>query len=95
MCKFLSKSGGVLFQISFFLGDLTRNDPLLKKICIPPSPFYTPELKVKYKLNSVSRIYNVNNPYPLPFFFPFIYIPCSCFPSLFQKEEKKMERGRV
>ena len=27
MCKFLSKSGGVPFQISFFLGDLTRNDP--------------------------------------------------------------------
>ena len=29
MCKFSSKSGGgVPFQISFFLGDLTRNDPL-------------------------------------------------------------------
>ena len=27
MCKFSSKSGGVPFQISFFLGDLTRNDP--------------------------------------------------------------------
>ena len=27
MCKFLSKSGGVPFQISFFWGDLTRNDP--------------------------------------------------------------------
>ena len=26
MCKFSSKSGGVPFQISFFLGDLTRND---------------------------------------------------------------------
>ena len=29
MCKFSSKSGGVPFQISFFLGDLTRNDPLV------------------------------------------------------------------
>ena len=28
MCKFSSKCGGVPFQISFFLGDLTRNDPL-------------------------------------------------------------------
>ena len=28
MCKFSSKSGGVPFQISFFLGDLTRNDPV-------------------------------------------------------------------
>ena len=28
MCKFSSKSGGVPFQISFFLGDLTRNDPM-------------------------------------------------------------------
>ena len=28
MCKFSSKSGGVPFQISFFLGDLTRNDPI-------------------------------------------------------------------
>ena len=27
MCKFSSKSEGVPFQISFFLGDLTRNDP--------------------------------------------------------------------
>ena len=27
MYKFSSKSGGVPFQISFFLGDLTRNDP--------------------------------------------------------------------
>ena len=27
MCKFSSKSGGVPFQISFFWGDLTRNDP--------------------------------------------------------------------
>ena len=27
MCKFSSKSGGGPFQISFFLGDLTRNDP--------------------------------------------------------------------
>ena len=27
MCKFSSKSGGVPFQISNFLGDLTRNDP--------------------------------------------------------------------
>ena len=27
MCKFSSKSGGVPFQILFFLGDLTRNDP--------------------------------------------------------------------
>ena len=27
MCKFSSKSGWVPFQISFFLGDLTRNDP--------------------------------------------------------------------
>ena len=27
MCKFSSKSGGVPFQISCFLGDLTRNDP--------------------------------------------------------------------
>ena len=27
MCKFSSKSGGVPFQNSFFLGDLTRNDP--------------------------------------------------------------------
>ena len=26
-CKFSSKSGGVPFQISFFWGDLTRNDP--------------------------------------------------------------------
>ena len=30
MCKFSSKSGGVPFQISFFLGDLTRNDPSSK-----------------------------------------------------------------
>ena len=30
MCKFSSKSGGVPFQISFFLGDLTRNDPKWK-----------------------------------------------------------------
>ena len=30
MCKFSSKSGGgVPFQISFFLGDLTRNDPMV------------------------------------------------------------------
>ena len=29
MCKFSSKSGGVPFQISFFLGDLTRNDPVM------------------------------------------------------------------
>ena len=29
MCKFSSKSGWVAFQISFFLGDLTRNDPVL------------------------------------------------------------------
>ena len=29
MCKFSSKSGGVPFQISFFLGDLTRNDPVI------------------------------------------------------------------
>ena len=28
MCKFSSKSGGVPFQISFFWGDLTRNDPI-------------------------------------------------------------------
>ena len=28
MCKFSSKSEGVPFQISFFLGDLTRNDPV-------------------------------------------------------------------
>ena len=27
MCKLSSKSGEVPFQISFFLGDLTRNDP--------------------------------------------------------------------
>ena len=26
MCKFASKSGGVPFQISFFGGDLTRNE---------------------------------------------------------------------
>ena len=30
MYKFSSKSGGVPFQISFFLGDLTRNDPCMK-----------------------------------------------------------------
>ena len=30
MCKFSSKSGGVPFQISFFWGDLTRNDPMAK-----------------------------------------------------------------
>ena len=30
MRKFSSKSGGVPFQISFFLGDLTRNDPHAK-----------------------------------------------------------------
>ena len=29
MCKFSSKSGGVPFQISLFLGDLTRNDPVV------------------------------------------------------------------
>ena len=31
MCKFSSKSGGggVPFQISFILGDLPRNDPLI------------------------------------------------------------------
>ena len=29
MCKFSSKSGGVPFQISFFGGDLTRNDPMM------------------------------------------------------------------
>ena len=34
MCKFSSKSGGVPFQISFFWGDLTRNDP-------PDSPVYS------------------------------------------------------
>ena len=28
MCKFSTKSGGVPFQISFFLGDLTRSDPI-------------------------------------------------------------------
>ena len=29
MCKFSSKSGGVPFQILFFLGDLTRNDHIV------------------------------------------------------------------
>ena len=29
MCKFSSKSRGVPFQISFFWGDLTRNDPIV------------------------------------------------------------------
>ena len=33
MCKFSSKSGGVPFQILFFLGDLTRNDPNMNLIC--------------------------------------------------------------
>ena len=36
MCNFSSKSGVVPFQISFFLGDLTRNDPSTSthiKIC--------------------------------------------------------------
>ena len=32
MCKFSSKSGGVPFQFSFFLGDLTRNDPESKNM---------------------------------------------------------------
>ena len=38
MCKFSSKSGGgVPFQISFFLGDLTRNDPIhIMRIAIIP-----------------------------------------------------------
>ena len=34
MCKFSSKSGGVPFQISLFLGDLTRNDPNMKRVKI-------------------------------------------------------------
>ena len=36
MCKFSSKSGGggVPFQISFFLGDLTRNDPQIESVAI-------------------------------------------------------------
>ena len=33
MCKFSSKSGGVPFQISFFWGDLTRNDPIALSAC--------------------------------------------------------------
>ena len=43
MCKFSSKSGGVPFQISFFLGDLTRNDPKGKQYegSISPSSTYT------------------------------------------------------
>ena len=34
MCKFLSKSEGVPFQISFYLGDLTRNDPSAITNCL-------------------------------------------------------------
>ena len=36
---------------------------------------------------------NVNNPYPLPLFYPFIYIPCSCFPSLLKNRRKRLEVG--
>ena len=38
MCKFSSKSGGVPFQISFFLGDLTRNDPIVRTEHTNPLP---------------------------------------------------------
>ena len=38
MCKFSSKSGGVPFQISFFLGDLTRNDPPYFNMLKPNMP---------------------------------------------------------
>ena len=34
MCKFSSKSEGVPFQILFFLGDLTRNDPSAITNCL-------------------------------------------------------------
>ena len=58
MCKFSSKSGGgVPFQISFFWGDLTRNDPtVIIILCnkVQNSPYKDKTLR--------TIIYNTNSP---------------------------------
>ena len=59
MCKFLSKSGGVPFQISFFWGDLTRNDPIDKYEIIPDN--LTGSItQAKKKVKSKIDIYDIS-----------------------------------
>ena len=57
MCKFSSKSGGVPFQILFFLGDLTRNDPLLifKKSIISDMHHRAMYMYINFQQNQASR----------------------------------------
>ena len=72
MCKFSSKygGGGVPFQISFFLGDLTRNDPTcnsnFEKSLLSDMHHPTPNICVKFETN---RLVSYTAPHSKVFFY--------------------------
>ena len=69
MCKFSSQSGGVPFQISFFLGDLTRNDPLSITQTLKLTLNLTPPLTLLSEFQNRTHPRNIVSEFDFYFFY--------------------------